>query len=117
MKKRRSPLAPARWSGGAAAPAFAMPDVDVPCQVVPSRAVARFRRCARVVSPRPASRPRAGVEALGPVLAFEQCSDLGLAEPPMATRCADAADPTGRGPARHSLGIDAEQRGHFARRE
>src|SRR5262245_14721456 len=50
-------------------------------------------------------------------LAFEQGPDLGLAEATVAAWRPDAADATRRGPPGHGLGIDAEQRGHLARRQ
>src|SRR5437899_12866093 len=51
------------------------------------------------------------------LFALEQVPNFRLPEPAVPTRCADAADAAGRSPTRHRLRVDAEQRGHLARRQ
>ena len=71
------------------------------------------------------SRPSDGITALcarsrSDALAgqlLKQRPNLGLEEPSVSTRCPDAVDPAGGSPTRHSLRIDAKQRGHLTRRE
>src|SRR5262249_32797918 len=60
-----------------------------------------------------------GVRGLGgqPFCALEQGAHLGLPEPAVSARGADAADAAGGGPAGHCLRVDPEQRGHLARGE
>jgi hypothetical protein len=49
--------------------------------------------------------------------ALEQCTDFGLTETAVTAWGTDAADPSGCGPPRDRLRVDAEQSGHLARRE
>ena len=61
---------------------------------------------------------RAGVVLVRQALsALEQGAYLGLPEPPVAAGCPDTADPACRRPSGHGLRVDAEQRGHLARRQ
>jgi hypothetical protein len=50
-------------------------------------------------------------------LPFEQGSNLRPTETAVASGRADAADPAGRSPTGHGLGVDAEQCRHLARRQ
>jgi hypothetical protein len=50
-------------------------------------------------------------------LALQERPNLGLTESAVAPGSTDAADPAGRGPSGHSLGVHAKQRSHLAGRQ
>src|SRR5690606_32153785 len=58
--------------------------------------------------------PLLGLLQFARALALQQRPHLRFPEAPVSARGADAADPAGRRPAGHGLGVDAKQRSHLA---